>query len=73
MDATLADRLTFGQRTINRFNRPSHTFVCPAEILERVNAMRADWPQQEIVYLDSRGKELMRVALDQMPTGMWIW
>ena len=64
---------TFCEMSIVLANRPPRTFVCPTVLRGRAEAMRADWPRQEIVYSDSRGTELMRVAIDQMPVGLWMW
>ena len=64
---------TFCEMSVVKANRPPRTFVCPTALHGRAEAMRADWPRQEIVYSDGRGAELMRVAIDQMPVGLWMW
>jgi hypothetical protein len=64
---------TFCETSIVKANRASRTFVCPTALRGRAEVMRADWPRQEIVYLDGRGAELMRVSIDKMPAGLWMW
>lgn len=69
----MAGTLTFCETSVIRVDRPSHTFVCPTALRGRAEVMRADWPRQEIVYFDGHGAELMRVTIDQMPVGLWMW
>jgi hypothetical protein len=65
--------VTFCETSVVKANRRSRTFVCPTTLRGRAEVMRADWPRQEIVYFDGSGAELMRVSIDQMPLGLWMW
>jgi hypothetical protein len=72
-EVNMPPAFTFCETSVVKANGSSRTFVCPTMLRGRAEAMRADWPRQEIVYSDGRGDELMRVAIDQMPVGLWMW
>lgn len=72
-DQQMSPTFTFCETCVVKTGRPSQTFVCPTVLHGRAEVMRADWPCQEIVYFDGHGAELMRLSIDQMPAGRWMW